>query len=162
MFRGHAGPAYPWNMRSNHRWRPTLTETDEARDFALRMASHADRIIVRVICTHRGKGFDGDPIVIVAFLDNGWVIPDYRYWREDISEVGGRLEAVAQARGGVPTTVRSGTPRMRELMKCACGTGFPFASSDVRSLVSATAAAGQHFLELSTMPGLIHALRDTP
>lgn len=139
-----------------------MTDASASIDFDRRIAANADRITVRVVCTHAGKGFDGGPIVLVAFLDDGSVIPDYRYWREDMSEVGGRLEAIAQARGGTPKTPRLGKPRLRQILECACGTGFPFASEDINALVDVSGAAGQRFLELSAIPGLIHALRDTP
>ncbi|WP_146115177.1 hypothetical protein [Microbacterium sp. MYb66] len=142
-----------------------MTNQDAGDDFSARMTAFSDRISVRVMCMHAGKGFDGGPVVIVAYLKDGSGIPDYRYWREAISEVGGRVAVVAQARGSKPKEDRPGEPRLRQIMECPCGTGFPFASEDVNSLVRDAAAAGQTILELSAMPTLIgkmHKLRDTP
>lgn len=134
------------------------SNTADDTDFSARMTAFADHIVVRIMCTHAGKGFEGGPIVIVAYLDDGSAVPHYRYWREEISEVGGRVSVVAQARGASAKTERPGVPRVRQYLECACGTGFPFASSDIRALVHDATNAKQHIIELSAMPALINRM----
>lgn len=135
---------------------------DEAADFDARMTAFQDQIVMRIICTHQNRAYDGEPIVLVAYLHRGMAVPDYRYWSEEISEVGGRAEAIADARGTVLGEKRPGTPKFREVFSCACGIRFPFRSDKLRRVTEQAAAGGLPYLDLKKIPDLIRDLPDTP